>query len=338
MKRKNKIFRKVIIVLAVLALLTGCAGQEPEAEDTRTPTDDNLIVVGVSQEGSESVWRTANTRSVKETFTKENGYFLIFKNARQKQENQIKALRSFISQRVDYIVFSPIVEDGWDTVLQEAKEAEIPVILMDRKINVKDESLYTAWVGSDFVEEGRNAGKWLEDYLKGQRFNDDQVNIVVLQGTAGTTAMFGRTQGFEEIAAEHENWNILEQTNADFTTAKGEEEMRRLLNTYPEIDVLVSQNDDMTFGALEAIQAAGRTTGTGGDITVISFDGTKKALEKVKTGAINVDVECNPYQGKYIEEIIQALETGQSIEKDNYVEEKVFTQKNVLSVLNDRTY
>lgn len=338
MKRKNKIFRNVIIILAVLALITGCAGQEPEAEDTRTPTDDNLIVVGVSQEGSESVWRTANTRSVKETFTKENGYFLIFKNARQKQENQIKALRSFISQRVDYIVFSPIVEDGWDTVLQEAKEAEIPVILMDRKINVKDESLYTAWVGSDFVEEGRNAGKWLEDYLKGQRFNDDQVNIVVLQGTAGTTAMFGRTQGFEEIAAEHENWNILEQTNADFTTAKGEEEMRRLLNTYPEIDVLVSQNDDMTFGALEAIQAAGRTTGTGGDITVISFDGTKKALEKVKTGAINVDVECNPYQGKYIEEIIQALETGQSIEKDNYVEEKVFTQKNVLSVLNDRTY
>ena len=194
MKRKNKIFRKVIIVLAVLALLTGCAGQEPEAEDTRTPTDDNLIVVGVSQEGSESVWRTANTRSVKETLTKENGYFLIFKNARQKQENQIKALRSFISQRVDYIVFSPIVEDGWDTVLREAREAEIPVILMDRKINVKDESLYTAWVGSDFVEEGRNAGKWLEDYLKGQRFNDDQVNIVVLQGTAGTTAMFGRTQ------------------------------------------------------------------------------------------------------------------------------------------------
>lgn len=338
MKRKNKIFRKVIIVLAVLALLTGCAGQEPEAEDTRTPTDDNLIVVGVSQEGSESVWRTANTRSVKETLTKENGYFLIFKNARQKQENQIKALRSFISQRVDYIVFSPIVEDGWDTVLREAREAEIPVILMDRKINVKDESLYTAWVGSDFVEEGRNAGKWLEDYLKGQRFNDDQVNIVVLQGTAGTTAMFGRTQGFEEIAAKHENWNTLEQTNADFTTAKGEEEMRRLLNTYPEIDVLVSQNDDMTFGALEAIQSAGRTTGTGGDITVISFDGTKKALEKVKTGAINVDVECNPYQGKYIEEIIQALETGQSIEKDNYVEEKVFTQKNVLSVLNDRTY
>ena len=162
MKRKNKIFRKVIIVLAVLALLTGCAGQEPEAEDTRTPTDDNLIVVGVSQEGSESVWRTANTRSVKETLTKENGYFLIFKNARQKQENQIKALRSFISQRVDYIVFSPIVEDGWDTVLREAREAEIPVILMDRKINVKDESLYTAWVGSDFVEEGRNAGKLSE--------------------------------------------------------------------------------------------------------------------------------------------------------------------------------
>ena len=329
MKRKNKIFRKVIIVLAVLALLTGCAGQEPEAEDTRTPTDDNLIVVGVSQEGSESVWRTANTRSVKETLTKENGYFLIFKNARQKQENQIKALRSFISQRVDYIVFSPIVEDGWDTVLQEAREAEIPVILMDRKINVKDESLYTAWVGSDFVEEGRNAGKWLEDYLKGQRFNDDQVNIVVLQGTAGTTAMFGRTQGFEEIAAKHENWNILEQTNADFTTAKGEEEMRRLLNTYPEIDVLVSQNDDMTFGALEAIREAGKTAGVNGDITVISFDAVDAGVELVRNGEINIDVQCNPDQGKYVEQIIQDMEAGKEIEKAYYVPERVYTQENV---------
>ena len=338
MKRKNKIFRKVIIVLAVLALLTGCAGQEPEAEDTRTPTDDNLIVVGVSQEGSESVWRTANTRSVKETLTKENGYFLIFKNARQKQENQIKALRSFISQRVDYIVFSPIVEDGWDTVLREAREAEIPVILMDRKINVKDESLYTAWVGSDFVEEGRNAGKWLEDYLKGQRFNDDQVNIVVLQGTAGTTAMFGRTQGFEEIAAKHENWNILACENADFTTAKGKEVMSKYLKKYSDIDVIVSQNDDMTIGVLQAISEAGYTTGTGGDMTLISFDGTKSALEKVKSGLINVDIECNPLLGPYLEEIVCKLENGEPVDKINYVEEKIFTQKNVLSVLDNRIY
>ena len=338
MRRTCRIFQNILIGLFSFALLTGCTVQQQQEKETRTPTDDNLIVIGVSQEGSESVWRTANTRSVKEIFTKEKGYLLNFSNARQKQENQIKAIRSFISQRVDYIIFSPIVETGWDTVLQEAKDAEIPVILMDRKVKVEDESLYTAWVGSDFVEEGRNAGKWLEDYLKGKRFNDEQVNIVVLQGTAGTTAMFGRTEGFEEIAAMHDNWKILEQASADFTTAKGEEVMQRLLDTYPEIDVLVSQNDDMTFGALQAISKAGRSAGTGGDIAVISFDGTKKALERVKSGAINVDVECNPYQGKYIEKIIQALEAGQAIEKDNYVDEAVFTQKNVLSVLNDRSY
>ena len=123
-------------------------------------------MVGVSQIGSESVWRTENTASIQEAFTKEKGYFLIFKNARQKQENQIKALRSFISQRVDYIVFSPVTESGWDTVLQEAKEAGIPVILIDRKVKTSDDSLYVAWVGSDFVNEGRMAGEELERQLK----------------------------------------------------------------------------------------------------------------------------------------------------------------------------
>ncbi|EEG55048.1 substrate-binding domain-containing protein, partial [Enterocloster asparagiformis] len=160
MKAGIKAGRIVITALLVL-LLTGCAGTHgvEQPEDTRTPVDDNLIVVGVSQVGSESVWRTANTASIQNIFTKENGYFLIFNNARQKQENQIKALRSFISQRVDYIVFSPITEDGWDTVLQEAKDAQIPVILIDRKVNVPDDSLYTTWIGSDFYKgrpDGRN--------------------------------------------------------------------------------------------------------------------------------------------------------------------------------------
>ena len=143
-----------MIAALLVLLLAGCAGTHgvEQPEDTRTPVDDNLIVVGVSQVGSESVWRTANTASIQNVFTKENGYFLIFNNARQKQENQIKALRSFISQRVDYIVFSPITEDGWDTVLQEAKDAQIPVILIDRKVDVPDDSLYTTWIGSDFYK------------------------------------------------------------------------------------------------------------------------------------------------------------------------------------------
>lgn len=320
--------------------MTGCQDtkkeEAPENEDTIM--NQELTVVGVSQLGSESMWRSANTVSIKQTFCKENGYFLLFDNARQKQENQIKAIRSFISQRVDYIVFSPITEEGWDTVLKEAKDAQIPVILMDRKVKVEDESLYTTWVGSDFMEEGRKAGEWLAEHLAGVRFNDEDVNIVVLQGTEGSSAMIGRTGGFHEVASQHPNWKILEEVNGDFTTVKGKEEMRQLLQKYENIDVLVSQNDDMTFGALEAIREAEKATGVKRDIIIISFDATKAALEKVKAGTINADIECNPLLGEEIEEVIQRIENDGPVEKAYYVEEKVFTQKNVMSVIKDRIY
>ena len=324
----------------MLLLFSGC-GKQFETEKTSdiyTPVDDNLIVVGVSQIGSESVWRTANSSSIQNVFTKENGYFLIFDNARQKQENQIKAISSFISQQVDYIVFSPITEDGWDTVLQEAKDAEIPVILMDRKVNVKDESLYTTWVGSDFDAEGKNAGKWLSNYLEQKNLSSENINIIVLQGTEGATAVIGRTNGFNTIAKKHDNWKILEQLNAEYTTAKGREVMEKMLKRYPDIDVVVSQNDDMTFGALEAIQEKGLTTGIDGDIIIISFDAVRSALEKVEEGIINVDIECNPAQGEYIERVIRDLEEGKSVQKYYYVPEKVFTKENVGDYIDSRTY
>lgn len=328
------------MIFLMTALLTGCQDpvkeEAPENEDTIL--NQELTVVGVSQLGSESMWRSANTVSVKETFCKENGYFLLFDNARQKQENQIKAIRSFISQRVDYIVFSPITEEGWETVLQEAKDAGIPVILMDRNVKVADESLYTTWVGSDFTEEGRKAGEWLAEHLAGIKFNDEDVNIVVLQGTEGSSAMLGRTAGFHEVASQYPNWKILEEVNGDFTTVKGKEEMAQLLKKHEDIDVLVSQNDDMTFGALEAIREAEKETGVKRDIIIISFDATRTALEKVKAGTINADVECNPLLGDEIEEVIQRIENDEPVEKAYYVEEKVFTQKNVMSVIKDRIY
>ena len=335
MTRGRKYNRLIFLAVLLLVMSAGCSWGQGEEQHSKEQED--LIVVGVSQVGSESVWRTANTASIQDVFTRENGYFLMFDNARQKPENQIRAVRRFISQRVDYIVISPIVETGWDTVFREAKEAGIPLIVMDREADVSS-ALYTCWVGSDFVEEGVKAGEWLEDYLAGTRFNQDDVNIVVLQGTAGSSAMLGRTSGFESVVQKHPNWKILEQVDADFTTAKGKEEMQRLLKKYPSIDVVVSQNDDMTFGALEAIEEAGKTAGTGGEITVISFDSVSAALEKVKAGTIQADIECNPLLGPYIEEIIQELEQGRVPEKECYVEEKVFTQKNVLSVLGDRAY
>lgn len=207
--------------------------------------------------------------------------FLLTDNARQRQENQIKAIRSYISQRVDYIVFSPMTEDGWNTVLEEAKEAGIEVILMDRRANV-DESLYTTWVGSDMKREGEKAAEWLEKDLRAKDILYDTVNIVILQGTPGSSSELGRTAGFEAIASKYKNWHILDRETGDFTTAKGKEVMRKMLRQYPQIDVVVSQNDDMTFGAIEAIEEAGLTTGVNGDITIISFDAVRGALELVE--------------------------------------------------------
>lgn len=330
------------VLMAGTLLFGGCGEAAPEeqteAEDTFTPTDDSLVVVGVSQLGSESVWRTAHTASIQRVFTKENGYFLIFENARQKQENQLKAIRSFISQQVDYIVFSPITEEGWDTVLEEARDAGIPVILMDREVQVQDESLYTTWVGSDFRQEGEKAGRWLEEYLKEQSREREAIRIVILEGTQGGTSTIGRNEGFDAVAAEHENWKILERRDAEFTTAKGKEVMEGMLARHPDIDVVVSQNDDMTLGALEALNEAGKTTGVGGDVIVISFDAVHKALELVADGVINVDIECNPEQGEYIEEVIRKMEAGEEIDRAYYVPEEVFTQENVGDFLDDRTY
>lgn len=308
-------------------------------EEPYISEEENLIVVGVSQLGSESGWRTANTESVQKAFTKQNGYFLIFNNARQKQENQIKAIRNFISQRVDYIVLAPVVESGWETVLQEAKEAGIPVIVMDRSVDVADKSLYTTLVGSDSVEEGRKAGQWLEEYLAKQGKADEDINIVVLKGTEGASAQIGRTVGFSMVVGEHNNWNILEQEYGDFTIYKGKEVMTEFLRKYDDIDVVVSQNDDMTFGAIEAIRESGRTVGVGGEITIISFDAVHDALEMVAEGTINVDIECNPDQGEYISDVIRLLESGQEVEERYYVEEDIFTMENVTQeVLDGRIY
>ena len=208
---------------------------------------------------------------------------------------------------------------------------------MDRRANV-DESLYTTWVGSDMKREGEKAAEWLEKDLRAKDILYDTVNIVILQGTPGSSSELGRTAGFEAIASKYKNWHILDRETGDFTTAKGKEVMRKMLRQYPQIDVVVSQNDDMTFGAIEAIEEAGLTTGVNGDITIISFDAVRGALELVEEGRINVDIECNPNQGTYVEEVIQKLERGEQVEKAYVVEEKVFTKENVSAYIEDRNY
>lgn len=304
-----------------------------------TVRGDGYIVVGFSQVGSESDWRIGNTESFRSIFTEENGYYLLFEDGQQKQENQLKSIRNFILQEVDYIILDPIVETGWDAVLQEAKDAGIPVILADRSVKVEDEDLYTCWVGSNFHEEGRRAGEWLLDYLEEQGRSEETINIVTLQGTIDSSAQIGRTEGFKSILDTQANWNMMEYQSADFTQAKGKEVMSYFLEKYDDIDVLVSENDNMTFGAVEAIREAERTCGPDGEIIILSFDSVRAAMEAMLQGEIHVDFECNPILGPKVEEIIRRLEKGEAVEKIQYVEEQYFdTSMDLEKIMETRTY
>ena len=317
MKRKK---RFIVALAGVLALLT----IEPAgAQQLTEQIDDEAVVVGFSQIGSESDWRIANTQSVKDTLSGD-GFYLLFEDAQQKQEKQVKAIRNFILQDVDYIVLNPIVETGWDLVLQEVKDAHIPVIVVDRQVKVEEDDLYTCWIGSDFEKEGRDAGEWLASYLEEAGRDQEKINIVILEGTTDSSAQIGRTKGFESVLAEHDNWNLLDKQDGDFTQAKGKEVMKEMLSRYEDIDVLISENDNMTFGAIEAIKESGRTCGLEGDMIVISFDAVKAAFDAMIEGNINAEFECNPINGPRIKEVIQKLENGEEVDKIQYLEETYF--------------
>ena len=284
--------------------------------------DDRLVVVGFSQVGSESDWRLANTASMVGALREENGYRLLFDNAKQKQENQYLAIRNFIQQDVDYIVLAPISETGWESVLREAKTAGIPGIVVDRQVSVEDESLYQSWVGSDFYQEGRMAVSWMEETFPE---NTKTLRILHLQGTEGATAQIMRSRALEEAVSRHENWSIEASLKGEFTEAKGYEVVRDFLKSSTGFDVLYSENDNMTFGAMRALEEAGISFGENGDVKIISFDAVKKALELCLEGKINLCVECNPLHGPRVDRLIKAYEAGDSPQKFSYVEEICFT-------------
>ena len=323
--KKRKLLGLILSVVMVVAMLGGCGG----ASNDKTSSGDggsgdgkkDLITIGFSQVGAESDWRTANTESMKSTFTSANGYRLIFDDAQQKQENQLKAIRNFIQQEVDYIVLAPVTESGWDAVLKEAKDADIPVIIVDRMVDVSDDSLYTAWVGSNFKLEGQKAGAWLKAYQDAKKL--DKINIVDIQGTIGASAQIGRTEALNE-AVKANGWNLLAQQTGEFTQAKGQEVMESMLKQYKDINVVYCENDNEAFGAIDAIEAAGKTVGPDGDILVMSFDTTKAGITDTQSGKIILNTECNPLHGPRVEEIIKTLESGGTPEKKAYVEEGVF--------------
>lgn len=341
---KKKQCRSWIGLLLAACMLSGCGEQEIRKDEILLQEEmpavsEELITVGFAQIGSESDWRNASTQSFRDTFTEKNGYYLLFEDAQQKQENQLKAIRNFILQGVDYIVLSPIVETGWDSVLQEVKDAGIPLILTDRFVDTENKELYTCYVGSNFTQAGIDAGKWLERYLREAGREEETINIVTLQGTYGSSAQLGRTEGFEVVRKQHQNWNMLDRQTGDFTQAKGQEVMEEFLKQYPDIDVVVCENDNMAFGAIDAIHQAGKTCGPDGDMIILSFDATSTALQAMIDGELNASFECNPQLGPYVSEIIEHLETGKHVDKIQYVKEAYFdTSMDLEEIIKTRTY
>ena len=268
---------------------------------------DRPIVLGFAQVGSESEWRVANTKSIKSAAAKA-GIDLRFVDGKQRQENEIDAIRTFIRDKVDVIAFSPIVESGWDDVLREARKAGIPVILSDRSVDLKDDSLWLTFMGSDFVEEGRRAARWLVEYLKTAK----PVNIVEIQGTIGSAPEIDRSIGFAEVIKDYPNYHIIDSESGDFFRDRGYDVMKRILTREPRrIDAVFAHNDDMALGAIQALEEAGRKPGK--DIAIISVDAAHGAFKAMTEGKLNCTVECNPLLGPQLMKAIKDYMGGKDL-------------------------
>lgn len=335
-----KKFLTLALALAMAFSLVACgasstapAGSAASASASKAAasSEGGLITVGFAQVGHESDWRTASTNSVQAAFSKENGFDLQFVDCDNDSATQLEAVRNFIEQDVDYIVIDPIVSTGWDTVLTEAQDAGIPVIVIDRTIDDSDK--YVSWVGSEFTNEGLAAGAWLKAYadLKGIK----TLNILVIEGTTGSSAQIGRTNGFKTIA-DANGWNIIDSQSGDFTQDGGQAVMESYCKSYAgKFNVVVCQNDNEAFGAEDAMSAAGVSYGVGKDVILISFDACTAGLTDVLAGKINADFQCNPLQGPFCADIIKKLSEGQTVDKKTYMVEPWYVSEDGLT---DITY
>ncbi|MDQ0947923.1 ABC-type sugar transport system substrate-binding protein [Streptomyces phaeochromogenes] len=335
LNRRN--FLTAAVGVAAAGGLAACAKED---EGGSSSSDGNgggkKITLGFAQVGSESGWRTANTKSVKEA-AKESGFTLKFSDAQQKQENQISAIRSYIAQKVDVIAFSPVVVTGWDAVLKEAKSAKIPVILTDRSVETSDDSLYVSFIGSDFTDEGRRAAKMLEKVLE-KAGHKGAVKIAQLEGTTGAAPALERAKGFKEIMdADHkDDWKVVVSQTGDFTRAGGKQVMAAFLQSNPDINVLYAHNDDMALGAIQSIEAAGKKAGK--DILIISVDGVKDGFVAMSEGKINGIVECNPLLGPQLMELVKKVNDGETVERRIKTKEGDFLQEQAKDALPTRKY
>jgi len=307
-------------LVALVALSTAGCGGKPEGK----------VTVGFSQIGAESEWRTAETISVKEE-AKKRGINLKFYDAQQRQENQIKAIKAFIRQKVDAIILAPVVETGWEPVLRDAKRANIPVVLVDRMIDVSDDSLFTAFVGPDSIEEGRVAGRLLAKFVNGK------ANIVELQGTTGSAPAISRKKGFAEVIAKYPDMKIIASQDGNFTRTNGKEVMEAFIKSKgKQINAVFGHNDDMAIGAIQAMEEAGMKPGE--EIIVVSVDAVHGAFEAMIAGTLNATVECNPLLGPYAFDLVEKIIKGEKVEKMNYVPVRHFLKENAKEDIKTRKY
>jgi len=324
MKRRGRILALCTVAMLVFSVVAFAAPK--------------TWVVGFSQIGSESEWRTANTISVQNAFLEDTSFNLIYSDAQQRQENQIRALRSFIARRVDCILFTALVETGYGPVLQEAKRAGIPVVMIDRDVAKEDRGLRLTIMGSDFVKEGEKAAEWLADYLKKRGLDDGRktVNIVELQGTTGSAPAIDRYNGFRNVMKNHSNWKITRSQTGNFTSSEGKMVMEAFLKADRNIDVLYAHNDQMALGAIQAIKEAGLKPGK--DIIIVGIDAVKGAFEAMVAGEMNCSVECSPLLGPQAVQAVRDLRDGKKLPARIWTIEGIFDQTTAAAALPTRQY
>jgi ABC-type sugar transport system substrate-binding protein len=303
-----------LILIPLTFFMTGCGGGAANDAGGAKRT------VGFAQAGAESAWRRAETASIKAEAEK-RGVNLKFSDAQGKQEAQIAAVRDFITQGVDAIILAPIVETGWDDVLGESKDAGIPVILVDRGVSVKDDSVYATLIASDFVYEGQLVGEWLA------KRSDGKAKIIQLEGTPGAAPAIDRKKGFDAVIDQHDGMSIIASQSGDFNIEKGKEVMEALLAKHAEeVTAVYAHNDDMAMGAIQALEAAGKKPGE--EVLVLSIDGGKAALSKLVEGQLNCVVECLPLLGPDAFNAIDKVLAGETLPKWQKVEDQLFDSEN----------
>ncbi len=337
---KIKKFRKIFVCLlffvcAITVVACGKDKTEQKEDGKEVSEETGLITVGYVQSGTGAAWSHANVESIQQNCTEENGIKLLYENADESFENQLSIVRSFIEQKVDLISFTPIVSEGWDEVLQEAKNAGIPVIVMDRMVDA-DDTLYNCWIGSNFLLEGYKAADWLIDYMDSLKTKKSTYKVALFQGTIGASAESGRTQGVEEMLGAEGNYKFVYKDTGEFSYDGGVQNMEKVLEQNLDIDILISENDDMALGAIEVMEKNGIKPGK--DIVIVSFDGIHDAFQAMIDGKINCDMECNPLTGKLLADAIKTVINGDPISKKNYIQEEIFPADTAADYIDNRKY